>query len=94
MRLKVLLEHIDCWLCVHLKPWRLRLWWHCLWIRSDEFHPSLDHQTSIVHAIKKSHNLKWFEECSAAEEYDKDLNRRRCLAHERSLRESDAMLAR
>jgi hypothetical protein len=33
-------EKLDCWLCRNL-PWRLRLWWHSLWIRDDPEHPSL-----------------------------------------------------
>ncbi|OHA79724.1 MAG: hypothetical protein A2747_00230 [Candidatus Yonathbacteria bacterium RIFCSPHIGHO2_01_FULL_44_41] len=31
----------DRWLCINLH-WSLRLSWCALWIRQDEFHPSLD----------------------------------------------------
>jgi len=34
-------DAFDRWLCVST-PWYFRLWWHMLWIREDEFHPSLD----------------------------------------------------
>ncbi len=85
MHLKDLLGRIDCWLCINLKPWRLRLWWHRLWIRCGTYHPSRDFSQNIYHAIKKSYGLKWFEECDAAERYYKDVNHRRCIANDRSI---------
>lgn len=34
-------DTFDKWLCVNL-PWYLRLPWCSLWVRKDEFHPSLN----------------------------------------------------
>lgn len=34
-------DKIDYWLCIHLH-WCVRLWWHALWVRRNESHPSLD----------------------------------------------------
>ena len=44
---------VDIWLCFHLKPLRLRLWWRGLWVRADEFHPSTD--TDVEALMTLSH---------------------------------------
>ncbi len=36
------LNDFDRWLCVKA-PWYVRLPWCSLWVRSDEFHPSLEY---------------------------------------------------
>ncbi len=48
-------KFLDVWLCRHL-PVRfgLRRSWHELWIREDEFHPSLDIDSEIMEALDKS----------------------------------------
>lgn len=70
-----LFEKIDYWLCLSL-PWRLRLWWCRLWIRKDEFHPSLD--INIEYASRLSSEKEHYA-------YLADLRERRETAHERDM---------
>ena len=39
-KIVVFSEKLDVWLCLKLRPLWLRIWWHELWIREDEFHAS------------------------------------------------------
>jgi len=54
---------------------RILLFWHRLWIRKDEFHPSLDMDGAAMLQMDKDEMKK----------YLKDLNHRREIAHERDL---------
>ena len=56
-------------------PVRFRVLWSGLWIRGDEFHPSLDIQVDHVRRLS-------YEE---VEKYWRDLNNRRQIAHKRDL---------
>jgi hypothetical protein len=51
----------------------LKLWWYRLWIRKDEFHPSLKSDLEAMLAMTR-------EQCIA---YKKNLKRRRLIAHRR-----------
>jgi len=57
--------------------WRisLRLWWHRLWIRKDEFHESLVMDSEAMLEMTQ-------EEC---DKYRADLCRRRQIAHQRDM---------
>ncbi len=68
-------REIDKWLCLHVHPTRLRYWWHTLWVRKNEFHPSLDVDTRIEEWLRKKGNNG----------YMKDLLKRRQIAHENDL---------
>jgi hypothetical protein len=83
------LKAIDRWLCLHLRPWQVRWWWHRLWIRSDEFHPSLDQDSEIAVAMGLKHAKHMFD-YSGSERYYEDLCCRRGVAHERTI---DAVVA-
>lgn len=54
---------------------RVRLWWHRLFIRKDEFHRSLDMDTDAMVRMTEAEQ----------KEYRWDLVRRRNIAHERDL---------
>jgi len=60
---------------LHDPFWRVRVWWHGLWIRKDEFHHSLD--TDFVAMC----NMTKLQQ----ERYQRDLVNRRNIAHERDL---------
>lgn len=58
---------------------RLRLWWHKLWIRENEFHQSLSFDLKAWLAMnEKEKDL-----------YLKDLARRRQIAHDRDMASED-----
>ncbi|MFA7193600.1 MAG: hypothetical protein WC087_01640 [Candidatus Paceibacterota bacterium] len=52
---------------------RILLWWYRLWIRKDEFHKSLSSDFSAKLVMTEEER----------DEYDKDLCRRRRIAHDR-----------
>lgn len=54
---------------------RILLWWYRLWIRKDEFHQSLTTDPFALIYMDKEEEIKYFE----------DLNKRREIAHKRSL---------
>lgn len=54
---------------------RLRLWWHGLWIREDEFHASLDMDDAA---------MKYMDVHQLAD-YLRDLFNRRKIAHNRDI---------
>lgn len=54
---------------------RIRWWWARLWVRADEFHPTLDmHYVDMLGMSKEQKHA-----------YMMDLVRRRRIAHERDL---------
>lgn len=73
----MLFDKLDRWLCVYLRPYRLRHWYQRLWIRRDEFHPSTDLDIEVLGALEPSEQ-RW---------YHADLYRRRDIAHRRDLGE-------
>ena len=64
---------------VRFLPHRMRLIWHRLWIRRDEFHHSLDMDGRAIRWMNK-------KQC---EKYIQDLIRRREIAHRRDLARLD-----
>jgi hypothetical protein len=67
------MKKLDIWLCLHL-PGPLRTFWRRLWIRKDEFHPSLDRDVryeSCLNRGERQTNLL-------------NLVRRRGIAHKRT----------
>ncbi len=80
-RLLLALRAVDYWLCLHIRPHRLRIWWHRLWIREDEFHPSLCADFRAM----------WQMNSQQLRSYGDDLARRRDMAHEKDLKQGDAM---
>ncbi|MFM2383607.1 MAG: hypothetical protein RIQ72_179, partial [Candidatus Parcubacteria bacterium] len=66
-------EDIDRWLCVRL-PVSIRVWWHRLWIRRDEFHPSLNMCIEYACTLSPDKRLA----------YRKDIVKRRDVAHQRT----------
>lgn len=52
-------DAFDRWLCWKL-PWYLRLSWCSLWVRRDEFHPSLDSDYSAL-LEKQLFRRKWLK---------------------------------
>lgn len=75
--MKTTLLHLDRWLCINLYP-PIRQWWSKLWIRKDEFHPSLE--------INADYMAKLNPEQLA--EYESNLIHRRNIAHKRDLKDS------
>ncbi len=70
-------DKLDRRLC-HSLPYPTRLWWHRLWIRKNEFHPSLDSDADYVVCLEhEQRHLYWG-----------DLARRRGIAHQRDLGEA------
>ena len=61
-------------LCWYL-PYPLKLWWCRLWIRSDEFHPSLHSDANYYPTLPAVQQKKYWD----------DLLRRRDFAHRRTL---------
>lgn len=51
--LQQILQWVDTKLCLHLKPWQLRLWWQCLYLRKDPFHDSLLRDPYITNALRR-----------------------------------------
>ena len=43
-------RRLDRWLCYRL-PLPLRIWWHHLWMRQDEFHPSYEIDSDYLIAL-------------------------------------------
>ena len=52
----------------------IKLWWYRLWVRADEFHPSLDIDPMVLKTMIPAERAA----------YLKDLARRREIAHRRS----------
>ena len=75
----------DRWLCLHLRPLSLRLRWHQLWIRRDEFHVSLQSDPALL----ESHTTS-----DQTYEYASDLVRRRQIAHRRDEEQTNKALPR
>lgn len=66
----------------HLRFLRLKIWncgiklsWNTLWIRSDEFHPSLNIDNEVMSIMLVKQQM----------EYISDIARRREIAHKKSL---------
>lgn len=60
----------------------IRLHWHRLWIREDEFHSSLNSDYAIMlHLGRKGRFARWLLGISSLEKYYQDLSWRRTLAH-------------
>ncbi len=70
-----MLDTLDRWLSSNVRPLWLRNLWNRLWVRQDEFHPSLNMDVDLM--------LKMDEE--QRNRYINDLARRRKIAHERDL---------
>jgi hypothetical protein len=73
-------DRFDRWLCRTL-PGSLRVEWARLWIREDEFHPSLDSYAEF--AVDLPIEARRF--------YSEDLCRRRMIAHHRDLARATAI---
>lgn len=58
----------------------LKLWWNKLWIRKDEFHPSLDLDFRAMLVMNKKQLDKYYA----------DITRRRKIAHDREFKEDYA----
>lgn len=58
-----------------LLPHRPRQWWHRLWIRRDEFHPSLAMDTRLLTVLNTEDRRRYLA----------DLVRRRDIAHRRDM---------
>jgi hypothetical protein len=69
-----LCDQLDRWLCCSL-PGPIRFQWAKLWVRKDEFHPSLNIHTNYVYRLNKERR----------DSYWNNLMRRRKIAHERDL---------
>lgn len=59
--------------------YRPKLWWNRLWIRRDEFHPTLDMNHDILVALNKEDRVS----------YIKDIVRRNRLVHQRDIERKD-----
>jgi hypothetical protein len=77
-------ERVDRWLCIRMRPLLLRWIWQTLWIRKDEFHPSLDRDVEVEFHIASLCN-SWLHRGITVERYHLDLIRRRNIAHNRTL---------
>ena len=75
--LVLLCGRFDHFLCRTL-PGPIRFRWAKLWVREDEFHPSLDFHAKYAYKLSD-------EEYAT---YSRDLVRRRQIAHERDLANS------
>jgi hypothetical protein len=64
-----------------LRSWNcgIKLWWYRLWIRRDEFHPSLDTDFDALSVMK----------IKEQKNYIQDLRIRKGIAHERGLKRMD-----
>jgi hypothetical protein len=65
---------LDRRLCCSL-PGPVRFWWSRLWVRKDEFHPSLNSHAEYAVSLKPEKRTA----------YSHDLARRRGIAHVRDL---------
>lgn len=74
------LKKFDIWLCLHWPVMLGRRSWHELWIREDEFHPSLDLDLRIMMSLGKG-DLHIYRENN---------RERRDKAHKRDLTREDA----
>ena len=54
---------------------RIKLWWHCLFIRKNEFHSSLNTDAEAMIVMDENEIERYYD----------DLGRRRAIAHRRSL---------
>jgi|GEM_PF-3084737 hypothetical protein len=63
---------------------RIKLAWYRLWVRRNEFHPSLNTDFNAMFVMDKKEQ----------EEYRADLMRRRDIAHRRDLARADKRYAR
>lgn len=68
------LSWCDRLLCLR-SPVCFRVWWSRLWIRKNEFHPSLDIDVEYARRLKGE----------GVEKYWRDVLRRREIAHRRDL---------
>jgi hypothetical protein len=59
-----------------LLPYRPYLYWSRLWVRKDEFHPTLSLDGRLLNIMNKKDRLKYID----------DLIKRRQIAHERDLK--------
>ena len=60
--------------------------WQKLWIREDEFHPSLDQDIEVMSYISFKRRRNWIEQSYADQAYRDDLLcRRREIAHNRTI---------
>ncbi|MDD5357517.1 MAG: hypothetical protein PHS53_05260 [Candidatus Pacebacteria bacterium] len=78
------LDRLDRRACCSFPILRLRLWWCRLWIREDEFHPSLDFDHEIIISLDSLGAKRYFD----------DIGQRRRIAHERDLERGDKLLTR
>ena len=58
----------------------IKLWWHRLFIRKDEFHSSLNMDAEAIMEMSREER----------NDYHEDLARRRQIAHERDIAREDA----
>lgn len=86
------LSYWDRWLCVHLPFHRLRIWWQELWIRNDEFHVSYNLDANAIVLMESSGNKSTYDfsfgfghVTERTARYLSHLNRRRQIAHQRTL---------
>jgi hypothetical protein len=84
VRRRGLFERIDRWLCIYARPLLFRWVWQTLWIRKDEFHPSLDRDVEVEFRISSLGN-GWLHGGITVERYHLDLIRRRNIAHNRTI---------
>lgn len=61
---------------------RLKLWWYRLFIRKNEFHPSLSTDLEAMLVMNENELSRYYE----------DLGRRRFIAHRRALAREDRAL--
>lgn len=74
MHMLYVCERVDRKLCLSL-PGPIRFWWSKLWIRKDEFHPSLNSHAEYATTLSsKKRDAYWH-----------NLMVRRSIAHERDL---------
>ena len=58
---------------------RIKLWWYQLFVRKNEFHPSLNADTEAMMVMDEKELGKYYE----------DLGKRRAIAHNRDLARED-----
>ncbi len=61
----------DTWMCLNCPYFNIRVWWCQLWLRKDEFHPSLNADSEVMLSLQ-GRDL---------DNYTQDLISRRQLAH-------------
>lgn len=72
--IKRIVGTVDIWLCRKL-PYPICLWWKRLWIRKDEFHPSLDFDVRYLIRLDQEKRILYYS----------DLVTRRGDAHQREI---------